>query len=448
MGQFLNERVVPAIMTFVNTKAMRALKDGIMYAMPMIMVGALFMLIGNFPVAAVTDWLAATGIAQICSQLSDSTFGIIAIIAAVGIAYTYVKNEGFAGLPAGVISLCTFLVLQPSSVDSSLLADSSSSVGAILKGWTGGKGMIGAIVAGLVVGWVYSIFMQKKITIKMPAGVPEGVTNAFASLIPGFVIITGAGVIYAACKIGANATPIELVYTYLSMPLQGMTDSFGGVIAMGVAVPFLWMFGIHGSTIVGDGIMGPMLLANSAENQAILDAGLQLTVANGGHIVTKQFLDQFMTVTGSGLTIGLVVFMFFFAKSRQMRDLGKLGIVPSLFNVNEPILFGLPIVLNPLMAVPFILAPTLSGIVEYVALATGLCPLYGGVIVPWTTPPIIGGFLVGGWQTALLQAVVLVMSFFIYLPFAKMLDKQYVQAELDAAVPEGQAEAQIESPTA
>ncbi len=441
MGQFLNEKVKPAIMTFVNTKAMRALKDGIMYAMPMIMVGAAFMLIGNFPVPAVTEFLQETGLAAICSQLSDSSFGIIAIIAVVGIAYTYVKNEGFAGLPAGVIALCTFLVLQPSSVDSSLLANPESGVGAILKGWTGGKGMIGAIVCGLVVGWVYSIFMEKKITIKMPAGVPEGVTNAFAALIPGFVILTGAGVVYAACTLSTGVTPIELIYTYLSMPLQGMTDSFGGVIAMGVAIPFFWLFGIHGSTIIGDGIMGPMLLANSAENQAIIDAGLELTLANGGHIVTKQFLDQFMTVTGSGLTIGLVVFMFFFARSRQMRELGKLGIIPSLFNVNEPVLFGVPIVLNPLMAVPFILTPVVSGIIEYVALATGLCPLYGGVIVPWTTPPIISGLLVGDWRTAVLQAVVLVISFLIYLPFAKMLDSQYAKAEAEAAGDETVAEA-------
>lgn len=439
MNSFLNEKVVPQVMRFINTKAMRALKDGIMYAMPMIIVGAFFMLVGNFPVPAFTEWLAEVGIAPVFSQLSDSTFGVIAMIAAVGIAYTYVKNEGYAGLPAGIIALCTFFILQPASVDPELLADPTSGVGAILKGWTGGKGMIGAIVAGLLVGWVYSIFLNKKVTIKMPAGVPEGVANAFTSLLPGFAIITGAGIVYAIAITSTGSTPIELIYTYLSMPLQGLTDSFGGVIAMGFVIPFFWMFGIHGSTIIGDGIMGPMLLANSAENQAILDAGLELTLANGGHIVTKQFLDQFMTVTGSGVTIGLVLFMVFFAKSKQMRDLGKLGIVPSIFNVNEPILFGVPIVLNPIMAVPFILTPILTGVIEYAALASGLCPLYGGVIVPWTTPAIISGFLVGGWKTALLQAVCLAVSVATYFPFARMLDKQYVKAESEAAASEAAA---------
>lgn len=432
MKDFLNDKVIPAIMAFVNTKAMVALKNGLLYAMPMMMVGALFLLISNFPVPAFTDALASAGITPILNQANDCTFAIIAMIAAIGIAYEYVKGEGFSGLPAGVISLCTYLILQPSSV----IGEDGSAVGAILKTWTGGKGMIGAIVSGLLVGWIYSAFMKKNITIKMPAGVPEGVSNAFVALIPGAVIIIGTTVIYAICKLGLNTTPIELIYNVLQTPLQGMTDSFGGVIAMGFMIPFFWFFGIHGSTIIGDGIMGPMLLANSADNQAILDAGLQLTIANGGHIVTKQFLDQFMVVTGSGITIGLIVYMAFLAKSKQLKEIGKLGLAPSFFNVNEPVLFGTPVVLNPMLAVPFMLMPILSGVIQYFAIYVGLCPLYSGVVVPWTCPPIISGFLVGGWRTALLQALILVLSFFVYLPFIRAVDKRYVQQEKELAAEE------------
>lgn len=387
MTKFLNDKVVPAIMRFVNTKAMQALKNGLLYAMPMIMVGALFLLTANFPYQPFTDALAAAGITPVLNQIKDCTFSIIAIIAAVGV---------------------------------------------ILKAWTGGKGMIAAIISGLLVGWIYSIFMKKNITIKMPAGVPEGVMNAFTALIPGTVIIVGAAVIYAIFRIGFGITPIEWIYSALQAPLQSMTDSFGGVLAMGFMIPFFWLFGIHGSTIIGDGIMGPMLLANAADNQAILDAGTALTLANGGHTVTKQFLDQFMVVTGSGVTIGLVVFMAFFARSKQLKEIGKLGLVPSLFNVNAPVLFGTPVVLNPLLAVPFLLMPMLSGAIQYFAIYFGLCPLYSGVVVPWTCPPIISGFLVGGWRTALLQALILVLSFFIYLPFIRAMDKRYMKQEKEA----------------
>ncbi len=432
MKEFLNEKVVAGIMRFVNTKAMQALKNGLLYAMPMMMIGAVFLLISNFPIPAFTAAMENAGITAILNQATNSTFSIIAMIAAIGIGYTYVKNEGYNGLPAGVISLCTYLILQPGSV----LGEDGSSIGVIMKTWTGGQGMIAAIISGLIAGWIYSIFMKKNITIKMPDGVPEGVMNAFVALIPGAVIITGATVLFAIFQLALGITPIEWIYKVLQIPLQGLTDSFGGVLAMGFVIPFFWFFGIHGSTLIGDGIMGPLLLANSADNQAILDAGMKLTVANGGHIVTKQFLDQFMTVTGSGVTLGLVMFMVFFAKSKQLKEIGKLGFLPSFFNVNEPVLFGTPVVLNPMLIVPFIVMPMLSGVIEYVALYTGICPLYGGVVVPWTTPPIISGLLVGGWRTALLQAFILALSFFVYLPFIKAADRKYVKQEQEAIAAE------------
>lgn len=429
MNDFLNDKVIPKIMEFVNTKAMQALKNGLLYAMPMMMIGALFLLVNNFPFKPFTDALAASGVSAVLGQATDCTFSIIALIAAIGIGYTYVKNEGYNGLPAGVIALSVYLILQPSSV----VGADGGNIGVILKTWTGGQGMIAAIASGLLTGWIYSVFMQKNITIKMPAGVPDGVANAFIALIPGFVIITGTTVVYAVFKLALGVTPIEWIYRVLQLPLQGLTDSFGGVIAMGFVIPFFWLFGIHGSTLIGDGIMGPLLLANSAANQAILDSGLPLTLANGGHIVTKQFLDQFMTVTGSGVTLGLVLYMVFFAKSKQLKEIGKLGIAPSFFNVNEPVLFGTPIVLNPMLAVPFIAMPIISGTIQYFAIYTGLCPMYGGVVVPWTCPPIISGFLVGGWRTALLQIFILTLSFFVYLPFIRATDVRYVKQEQESA---------------
>lgn len=180
MKDFLNDKIIPKIMEFVNTKAMIALKNGLLYSMPMMMIGALFLLITNFPVPAFTEALNNAGITPVMNQATDATFAIIAMIAVIGIAYTYVKNEGYNGLPAGVIALSTYLIMQPSSV----ISQEGNAVGVILKSWTGGQGMIAAIVCGLLTGWIYSIFMNKNITIKMPASVPEGVTNAFSALIP------------------------------------------------------------------------------------------------------------------------------------------------------------------------------------------------------------------------------------------------------------------------
>ncbi|MDN6013242.1 MAG: PTS transporter subunit EIIC, partial [Lactococcus sp.] len=211
-------------------------------------------------------------------------------------------------------------------------------------------------------------------------------------------------------------------------PLQGVTSTLPGVIIMGLLIPLFWFLGIHGSTIVS-GIMSPLLTANSLDNQDIINSGKALTLANGGKVVTMQFLDQFMTVTGAGMTIGLVIFMVTLAKSSQYKELGKLSIVPSIFNINEPVIFATPIVMNPIMFIPFVLAPVASGLLTYFAIYIGLVPMFKGVLVPWTTPPIVSGFLANGWEAAVLQAVCLIMTFFIYLPFARKMDQITVTQE-------------------
>ena len=425
MQEFFSNKVVPVIMKFVSLKGVVALKDGLLYTMPLSIVGSVFLLLANFPVQAVVDWLSSMGWMDPLNQAYGATFNISALVAVVGIAYEYVKKEGYQALNAGVLGFVVFLI----TTNSFVVSESGEIVSNVIdKTWTAGQGMITAILIGLIVGWVYSWFMKHDIRIKMPAGVPEGVANSFTALIPAFVIITGATLVYSFFKFVLDTTFIEAVYTVIQTPLQGMTDSLGGVIMMTFLAPFLWWFGVHGSTIVG-GIMGPLLGANALANQAILDSGMALTIENGGHIVTGQFIDQFITVTGSGLTLGLVTYMIFFAKSQQCKELGKLGGVPGLFNINEPILFGTPIVMNPFLAIPFIGMPVLSGIITYFALATGLVPLFSAISVPWTTPPIVSGFIIGGWRAAVLQAVILILSFFAYLPFIRKIDKMNLEAE-------------------
>ncbi|MFL0164481.1 MULTISPECIES: PTS sugar transporter subunit IIC [Clostridium] len=417
----LNEKVIPIVMKFVNLKGVLALKDGILYTLPLTLVGSIFLLLAQLPYQPLNDWLAVTlgaGWTDPLWKAYGATFNIIALMGTIGIAYTYAKNEGYEPLSAGVISFVVFVLTTSSSV----ITKSGETVGDVIPtAWCGGKGMVTAIIIGLIVGAVYSWFMKRNITIKMPAGVPQGVANSFAALIPGAVIIVGATVLYSVFNWGLHTTLIEWIYKVIQTPLQGMTDSIGGVLFMGFAIPFLWWFGVHGSTIVS-GVMSSVLTSNTLDNAAIVTSGKELTIANGAHIVTQQFLDQFMTVTGAGMTIGLVAAMLAFSKSAQCKQLGKLAIVPAIFNINEPVTFGTPIVMNPFMALPFIITPMLSGIILYFAIATGIVPPFGGVMVPWTTPPVISGLLVGGVRTAILQFLVLVMSFFIYLPFFKKLD--------------------------
>lgn len=425
----LNEKIIPIVMKFVNFKGVIALKDGIIFTLPLTLIGSIFLLLANIPYKPVADWVASKGWNEPLMQANGATMGVMAIVACIGIAYVYAKNEGVEPLSSGVIAFSIFVLTTNSYV---INADGVKVTDVIPKAWTAGQGMITAILIGLIVGAVYSWFINKDIRIKMPAGVPEGVANSFSALIPAAVLITGAELVYVFFKYVMDTTLIEFIYKMIQTPLQGMTDSLGGVLLMGFIIPFLWWFGVHGATIIG-GIMGPLLQSNTLDNGAIVTAGKELTLANGAHIVTQQFLDQFMTVTGSGMTIGLVICMLFFAKSAQCKELGKLAIVPGLFNINEPVLFGTPVVMNPFMAVPFIAMPMISGIILYFSIATGLVPPFNGVLVPWTTPPILSGLLVGGVRTALLQAGILVLSFFVYLPFFKKADAMNLENEKAAA---------------
>ena len=440
MNNFINEKLLPPVMKFVNTKAVTAIKNGMLYPIPFIVIGAVFLILGQFPIQGVQDYLNEIGLGPIFMQANNASFGIMALFAVFGSAYSWVRDEGHDAVPAGMLAIVVDIILQPDTVKSVTSIANPERVstawqvsGVIDKAWLGGKGMIVAIIVGLLVGWSYSWFMKKGFTIKLPEQVPANVAASFTALIPGAAIVTVATAIYGIFKLGFNTTMVEWIYAKIQTPLQHATDGLLGVVVVAFLPVFLWFFGVHGATIVG-GIMTPLLLANNADNLALYKAG-KLTLDNGAHIVTQAFMDQFITVTGSGMTIGLVIFMLVRAKSVQMKTLGKLEIVPALFNINEPILFGLPLVLNPLLAIPFILTPLVSGFATYAVIAMGIIPPFNGMYVPWTTPAIVSGLIVGGWQGALWQAVMLVMTGFMYYPFARKYDKVLLAEEQGDAQP-------------
>ena len=439
ISNILNEKVVPVVMKFVNLKGIQALKDGILFTLPLNIVGSVLLLIACFPSVTVTNFFASVfgpSWNDPLFKVQGSTMGIMAIVSVIGIAYTYAKNEGYEPLSAGVAGLVVFIITTPNFTMYAPKDGTPAQVGNVIPmDWTAGKGMVAAIVIGITVGAIYSWFMAKDIRIKMPEGVPSGVANAFSAIIPAAVMFVGAGLIYTIFKFGLNTTMIEWVYKIIQSPLQGMSDSLGGVIVISFMIPFLWFFGVHGATIVS-GIMNGLLTANTMDNAVLQKAGT-LDLAHGAHIVTQQFVDNFISMTGSGETIGLVLCMLFLAKSAQFKELGKLSLVPGMFNINEPILFGTPIVMNPIMAIPFIFVPVINGILFYTLIASGILAPMGGLLPPWTTPPIISGFLIGGPSFAITQIVMLAIGTVVYLPFFKKADSMAYAAELAAQQGEG-----------
>ena len=422
------DKILPVVLKFVNSKPVKSIKDGFIYTMPLTIIGSIFLLLAFIPVNGYNDFMAKTFGADWMSplfQITGATFDLLALFGVFGIAYSYVKNEGIDGISAGIFAMVSLVVVNNSFVTA---ADGTQIGGVVPKAFLGGKGMIAAIIIGLVVGKIYSHIVKNKWTIKMPESVPQGVANAFTSLIPGMIIITLAFIVHVGFKVGLHSTFIEVIYKVLQTPLQGLSDSFGGAIAIPLLISLFWWCGIHGATIVG-GIMGPILQSNGLANQEVFNSGAKLVAGQNAAIVTNQFVDQFITFGGSGLTLGLVCTMLYFSKSRQYKELGKLSIIPGLFNINEPIIFGFPVVFNPIMAIPFILAPVISAVMVYTSIATGLVEPFRAISVPWTTPFIISGFLIGGIKAAILQIAVFAMTVAVYFPFFKYQDKLAYQEE-------------------
>ena len=302
--------------------------------------------------------------------------------------------------------------------------------GIIPRAWTGGNGVIAAILVGIFVGKIFCFFMKRNITIKMPAGVPVGVSNSFAALIPGFVIILISMVVYQLCMMIANLSLTELIFKVLQTPMQNLTDTWVGGILIVLLMSVLFWAGLHGPNIIM-GVMAPILTANSIANQGIVESGKALTMANGARVMTPQLIDNFVKFGGTGITLGLLIAALLAAKSKQMKEISKLSIVPGFFNINEPVIFGLPIVFNPIMLIPFILVPLIGLIITYGAITIGFLTPFNNVQVPWTTPPIISGFILGGFKGALIQVIILVLSVVIYFPFMKKQDQQNLLAEAE-----------------
>lgn len=424
-------KVINSIMKFVNMRGVIALKDGMLAILPLTVVGSLFLIIGQLPFADLNNMIAGVfgeNWIEPFMQVYNGTFAIMGLISCFSIAYAYAKNSDVEPLPAGVLSLSAFFIL----LRSSYIPQQGEAIGdAMSKVWFGGQGIIGAIIIGLSVGAIYSFFIKKHIVLKMPEQVPMAISKQFEAMIPAFVIFFLSMVVYLVAKTATNGgTFIEMIYDVIQVPLQGLTGSLPGAIGIAFFISFLWWFGVHGQSVV-NGVVTALLLSNLASNKILLEAG-NLSLDKGAHIVTQQFLDSFLLMSGSGITFGIVVAMLFWAKSKQYKALGKVAFLPAIFNVNEPVTFGFPIVMNPLMFLPFVLVPILAALIVYGSIVIGFMQPFSGVTLPWSTPAIISGFMVAGWQGAVVQILILLVSVVVYYPFFRVQDKIAYEKEKNA----------------
>jgi PTS system cellobiose-specific IIC component len=392
-------------------KLLTAMGQAMMSTLPFLIVGSFAVLFALVDIKPWQAFVASTGFLQpLFLSINSCTIGLLALYVVFLEAYYYSRQLEIDAVTTGLIALAAFLLLTPFSKDGTLPLQ-----------WLGSAGMFSAILVGAFVPLVCKFFAKRKLTIKMPEGVPPVIGASFASLVPGIVILALAACISMAMSKTSMGSVHNVVYTMIQTPLQAVGISFPGFLLIQILATLFFFVGVHANTIIG--IATPFLLSANAENLAAFSAGQPIP-----HIINFSFLNLCQP-GGVGGTIGLALAMLLFAKSRRYKSLGRMAIFPAIFNINEPMIFGVPIMLNPLLFVPYLLTPILCTTVSYIAVATGIVARMNGVMVNWSIPLVVSGFLGGGISNALLQVVLVAISILVWFPFFKTIDKIAVDAE-------------------
>lgn len=410
---FLEKNFVPVAAKIGGQRHLVAIRDGFVTIMPLMILGSLATLINNLPIDAYQAFLTKIFGGEIWKSFGGSlwqgTFAVVSLLVVFSISYHLAKSYNKDALSTGVVSLAALLMIMEPVAEGEGLP----------LVWAGAQGLFIAIITALIATEVFTRLLgYRKLVIKMPESVPPAVSRSFASLLPGMITLA----IFALIKVLAIAfnTPDlhQAVYNLIQAPVSQLANTLGSAVIIALLIHLFWFFGLHGSNIM-EPLMQAVYLPAIEANAAAFQAGEAIP-----NIVTKPFFDAFMYLGGTGTTIALIIAVFIAGRRhKHYRNISGMSAAPGLFNINEPILFGFPIVLNPLLVIPFILTPIILTVISYVAIAIGLVPKTI-VFIPWTTPPIVGGVLAtGSWKGGVLALVNLIIAVAIYLPFVKMSER-------------------------
>lgn len=414
--------LMPVATKLANNVVLRSLRDGFLIITPLIIVTSIFLLIGNFPIPGWESfWTSVLGPqwSEWFSAVSNSVFSFTGLLSCFGIAYAYGKNRGLHAVNSAAVAIVSFLIMTPTSV-----TVGKKTVGAVETQFLGPNGIFLGIFTAIIAVEIFRFAIKRNWTIKMPDGVPPAVSESFDALIPSALVVLVFFIVRVVFSLTDYQTAYNFIYTLIQSPLKNVGNSLPSVLLYNLLSSVLWCFGINGPTIVNS-VWSPIFFALTQDNLTAYNAGAALP-----HIYTQQFIDIFTTYGGGGSTLSLLILMLTVCKSKRVRELGKLAIVPGIFGINEPVIFGLPVVLNPIIAIPFIIVPVLNTAISGFVFSMGWVPYTNGVMLPWTTPPLISGWLsTGSILGSILQLFELILGIVIYYPFIKMLDKQYLSEE-------------------
>ena len=419
----LAEKLTPLAGKLGSNRYLAVLRDAFILSFPLTMFGSIVVVLNNLPFWS--DDLKGT-LGGLFGNGQNATMSIMTIFVTFGIGYYLTRSYDEDGVFGGAVSLASYLILTPFSFTT---AEGAEVSGALSLDRLGAKGMFIGMLAAFIAAEIYVRITKKGIVIKMPEGVPDAVARSFASLIPAISTLT-VFLLLNALVSGVFTTNLhDVIYTVIQKPLVGLGSGLPATLLSLFFVQILWFFGLPGQIIVNS-VMDPIWNTLALENLDAFKAGEALP-----HIITKPFMETFTVgLGGSGMTLMVVILMAFVMKSRQMKDIGRLAIGPGLFNVNEPVIFGLPIVLNASILIPWVLTPLIVTTINYFSMASGLVPAPTGVTVPWTVPLFFSGMMAtNSLMGGLLQLIDVAIVGVMWYPFLKVVDKANLALTVEEA---------------
>lgn len=370
--------------------------------MPFTIVSSIFVLILNFPISPVKTYFKANYPMlwnEILPSVPNAFNNFISLYILIAISYSYGLIKKKNPLIYILGSIFTFFIFSP-PIDSSLLINSF-----------GTSGIFFSMLCSSITCSLLNIFSNRKKPIQNKHNIPKEVQQSFSSITP--VVMTS--LLLVVVKLILTLIGIQnlsdAINSLLQTPITQLGTTLPAILLINFGITLLWFFGFNGSYIFNS-IMNPIYFSLNLENMNNVLKGAPPT-----HIITGSFQSLFIQFGGSGSTLALILAILIFSRDPAKRKIGKLALIPSLFNINEPIVYGFPIILNFKVLIPFLLCPLFNTIVTYYSMAWGIVEKTNGIQIPWTTPPVISGFLASGISGSLLQIVLILANTAIYSLF-------------------------------
>lgn len=410
--------IVPFSEKISSVKFLKAVAETMQIILPITVVGSFAVLFAFIDIGPWQAFLAShPTVAMIFMNTHSLTLACISLYVVMVLPYRYATHLGMKESVNMIpLTVAAFLLLTPTELFT-----------AIPTAWLGHKGMFTALIIGFAVPRLSKFLVDKKVTIKMPAGVPKFIEDTFAVFIACLIIIFSAAAIGKLLEATSVGSLHNVIYTVLQTPLKGIGLSFPGLLITEILMTLFMFCGIHGSTAVP--FFDALMQTANTENLSALAAGEPLpNIVNTG-------LANSIQMGGLGATLGLGILLLIFAKSSRYKQLSRMAIVPQIFNIGEPLLFGIPIMLNPLLFIPYMGGVLANTFIAYFSVALGIIAPFSGVNVSWTLPGILQGLLgnTNPLHGALLQVVILIVDMLIWYPFVKIIDKQALSEEKKTA---------------